>query len=199
MELQSLKLTTLSHFTILTGETLCFPTPNFWEPAQKKLNMFQAGAGQIHQATGTTFIRVCLQPTNKNSNVRIFSRNPTGYVWRHATYMWIHLSNQQNPWLLRLYIWGWHPTQLCLGLFLKPWNKDPRVKPTRMTHGIRTGTPVSWSRPLLEENMEESAGATLDAYTHTRAAVSQPRKCFFLKNLFWGWQNDIVVTQNRKN
>lgn len=27
-----------------------------------------------------------------------------------------------------------------------------------------------------EENMEELAGATLDAYTHTRAAVSQPRK-----------------------
>ena len=176
--------------------------------------MFQAGVGQIHQATGTTFIRVCLQTTNKKSNVRIFSRNPTGYVWRLATYIWA--IYKAPGWLG--YICGWHPTQLCLGLFLKPWNiripimRIPSIR-ILINHEIRIPVfnPPGWLMESVryslgplessapEENMEESAGATLDAYTHTRAAVSQPRKCFFLKNLFWGWQNDIAVTQNRKN
>ncbi len=39
-----------------------------------------------------------------------------------------------SPWLLAVYR-GWHTTQLYIGLFHKPCNKDP-YQPTRMTHGM---------------------------------------------------------------
>ena len=54
MELESVKLTTLSHFVILTRETRCFPISIFfWSKlSRKKLNMFQAGVVQIHLTAG---------------------------------------------------------------------------------------------------------------------------------------------------